>query len=173
MIENPARTAILLIDLMPRIVATPTAPYDGPTVVARATGLADALRTAGGLVVPVRVERPGVAEQPPGSGFVPEAAPRPGDLEIVKRTLGAFHRTGLDDALRARGIDTLLLTGIATNWGVESTGRIADEHDYRVIFVADAMTGLDEESHRFAVERIFPRLGTVTSTAEVHAALSP
>jgi nicotinamidase-related amidase len=174
MIEDPQRTAAVLIDLMPRLVERPAlGPHDGPAVLARATRLAAAVRAAGGLVVTVRVERPDMAEQPEGSGFAPEAAPREGDLEIVKRTVGAFHNTGLDAELRARGIDTLLLTGIATNFGVESTGRAAQEHDYRVIYVEDAMTGLHEHAHRFAVEYVFPALGTVARSEDLLAELEP
>jgi nicotinamidase-related amidase len=170
-IENPTRTAAVLIDLMPRIIERPLAPYDGPTVLAHATALAAAVRSAGGLVVTVRVDRPGLADQPPGSGFAPESAPQDGDLAIVKHTIGAFHETGLDAALRARKIDTLLLTGIATNFGVEGTGRAADEHGYRVIYVEDAMTGLDGHAHKFAVEYMFPRLGDVARTDELLAEL--
>ncbi|MFC0624644.1 isochorismatase family protein [Kribbella deserti] len=160
---DTTKTALVLIDLMPRIVALPTGPYDGTAVLARCVELADATRAAGGLIVWVRVERPGVDVQPEGSELAVE--PAEGDLVIVKRTLGAFHHTGLDEALRERGIETVVLAGIATNFGVESTGRIADEHDYAVVFVADAMTGLDAHAHEFAVDYMFPKLGTVTTTA--------
>lgn len=158
------KTALVLIDLMPRIVALPTGPYGGDEVLARCVELADATRAAGGLVVWVRVERPGVDVQPEGSELVVE--PADADLVIVKRTIGAFHRTGLDEALRERGIETVVLAGIATNFGVESTGRVAEEHDYQVVYVEDAMTGLDAFAHEFATTYMFPRLGTVTTTAE-------
>jgi nicotinamidase-related amidase len=97
----------------------------------------------------------------------------PGDLEIVKRTAGAFYGTGLDAALRGRGVDTLVLGGIATNWGVESTARAAADHGYEVVVASDATTGLDGEAHAFAVEKIFPRLGTVATTAEILAGVAP
>lgn len=167
---DPRRTALILVDLMPRVIATPTAPYPGPEVLDRSLRLADALRAAGGTVVFVRAERPGVDEQPPGSELA--CPPQPTDLEIVKRTWGAFQDTGLDAALRARSIDTVVLAGIATNFGVESTGRSADEHGYRTIFVADAMTGLDAHAHAFAIDYVFPRLGEVTTTTELLPALT-
>jgi nicotinamidase-related amidase len=66
-----------------------------------------------------------------------------------------------------------VLAGIATNFGVESTGRVADEHGYDTIYVTDAMTGLDGTAHDFAVSYIFPRFGTVCTGAEYVAALSP
>jgi len=167
---NPVNTSLVLVDLMPRIVGLPTAPFDGPDVLGRCVELADAVRAAGGLVVWVTVVRPGVAVQPEGSELA--VTPQPGDLRIVKQTLGAFHGTGLDDALRARGVDTVVLGGIATNFGVESTGRAADEHGYDVVFVSDAMTGLHAHAHEFALDYLFPKLGEVRTTAELIAGLS-
>lgn len=168
---EPRTTALVLIDLMPRIIALDTAPLTGSEVLERCTALAEATRSVGGLVVNVRVERPGVDVQPEGSGFA--LTPEPGDIEIVKRTVGAFHQTGLDDVLRERGIKTIALAGIATNFGVESTGRSADEHGYDTVYITDAMTGLDAAAHTFATSYIFPKFGTVCTGAEYVAALSP
>lgn len=170
---EPRTTALVLIDLMPRIIALDTAPLSGPEVLKRCVALAKATRSVGGLVVNVRVERPGVDVQPEGSGFAPELDRQPGDVEIVKHTVGAFHQTGLDDVLRARGIRTVVLGGIATNFGVESTGRVADEHGYDTVYVTDAMTGLDAHAHEFAVSYIFPRFGTTCTGTQYVAALSP
>ncbi|WP_233578948.1 isochorismatase family protein [Micromonospora sp. BL4] len=155
---EPARTAIVLIDLQRRIVAQPVAPHSGAEVVARCVTLADAARAGGALVVVVRAERPGVDAQPAGSELVPEVAPKPGDLEIVKHTWGAFQDTGLDAALRERGVDTLVVAGLATNFGVEQTARIGDETGYRVVLPQDAMSGLDAYAHDFAVDYVFRRL---------------
>ena len=165
-------TALVLIDLMPRIIALETAPLTGAVVLERCVALARATRSVGGLVVNVRVERPGVTVQPEGSGFAPEVDPQPGDLEIVKRSIGAFGRTPLDAELQARGIETVVLAGIATNFGVESTGRAAADLGYETIYVADAMTGLDQPAHDFALSVVFPRLGTVCTGTEYVAALS-
>jgi nicotinamidase-related amidase len=162
-----ARTALLAIDLMPRIVHADRGPHTGPEVLARCVDIARALRAAGGLVVWVTVERPGGEPQPEGSELAPECDPRPEDLRIVKHTLGAFHRTGLDDALRDKGIDTVVLGGIATNFGVESTARAADEHDYRVVSVSDAMTGVHAHAHDFAIGYTLRALGPVVTTEEL------
>ncbi|MDZ5443289.1 isochorismatase family protein [Micromonospora sp. 4G57] len=170
---DPHRTAVVLIDLQRRIVDLPTAPHTGADVVARSVALADAARATGATGVVVRVERPGPDPQPAGSELVPEAVPRPGDLEIVKHSWGAFHETGLDDALRARGVDTLVVAGLVTNFGVEQTARVAEEIGYRVVFPHDAMSGLDAYAHEFAVDYVFRRLGTVCSTDEAVAALRP
>lgn len=166
------RTALILIDLMPRIIALDTAPLGGPVVLERSVALAAATRSAGGLVVNVRVERPGVDVQPEGSEFAPEAVPQEGDLEIVKQTIGAFGRSPLDAELQSRGIANVVLAGIATNFGVESTGRAASDLGYETFFVTDAMTGLDDHAHNFAVSYVFPRIGTSCTTAEYLQALA-
>ncbi|MGW6200905.1 isochorismatase family protein [Kribbella sp. NPDC055110] len=166
------RTALVLIDLMPRIIALETAPLTGSVVLERSVELAAATRSAGGLVVNVRVDRPGVEVQPEGSGFAPEVAPQPGDLEIVKQTVGAFGRTALDAELQSRGIANVVLAGIATNFGVESTGRAASDLGYETFFLTDAMTGLDDHAHNFALTYVFPRLGTTCTTTEYLNALA-
>lgn len=164
-------SALVLIDLMPRIIAQPLAPRTGLDVLRQSLRLADAFRKANGLVVFVRVERPGVDEQPPGSELAPECAPQPGDVVLVKRTIGAFYGTGLHDELQQRCVDTIVLGGLVTNFGVESTGRAASDLGYEVVFVEDAMAGQDEPAHRFAVDYVFPRLGTVATSEDMLAAL--
>ncbi|WP_030060715.1 MULTISPECIES: isochorismatase family protein [Streptomyces] len=158
--------ALVLIDLMDRIVANPLAPRAGSEVVATSLELARAFRAAGAPVVAVRVERPNVAEQPPGSELLAEVE-AVADEVVVKRTIGAFQGTGLHELLQARGVQTLVFTGIATNLGVESSARAASDHGYEVVFVEDAMTALTAEEHRASVELDFPRLGEVVAAAEL------
>lgn len=165
----PARTALALIDLVDRIVALPLAPHSGPEVLGAALGLAKSFRAAGATVVAVRVQRPSPVEQPPGSGLV-EGVAQDGDLVVVKRAVGAFHDTGLHDRLKERGIDTLVLAGIATNMGVESTARAAADLGYRLVFAEDAMSGITAAEHRATVSLDFPRFGTVVCAAEVEFA---
>ncbi|MFC6879838.1 MULTISPECIES: cysteine hydrolase family protein [Actinomadura] len=168
---EPSRTALIVIDLQVRIVGMQTGPRGGADVVRAAMRLADAAREAGALVVIVQAERPGVDEQPPGSELVGEMEPRPGDLLITKRAWNAFHETGLHEKLAGQGIDTVVVAGLMTNAGVESTARTASDHDYRVVLPHDAMAGFTAEAHRFAVETIFPLLGDVATTDDVLAAL--
>ncbi|MFH9352944.1 isochorismatase family protein [Kitasatospora sp. NPDC017646] len=163
---DPRTTALVLIDLVDRIVAHQLAPHTGPEVVAASLELAGAFRAAGAPVVAVRVERPGVAEQPPGSGLVTEVEAA-ADEVVVKRTIGGFQDTGLHELLRARGVETLVFTGIATNVGVESSARAAADRGYRLVFVEDAMTGLTEAEHRASVDLNFPRLGEVVAAADL------
>ncbi|MDX3244067.1 isochorismatase family protein [Streptomyces sp. ME18-1-4] len=163
---DPAHTALVLLDLMDRIAALPLEPRKGTEVLSVAEELAAEFRSAGGPVVFVRVERPGVAEQPPGSGLA-QGLLQEGDLEIVKRTIGAFQGTGLDDRLRELGVTTLVFGGIATNLGVESTARAAGDLGYQLFFVEDAMSALTEAEHEASVKLDFPRLGTVVRAADV------
>ncbi|MGW4776205.1 isochorismatase family protein [Streptomyces filamentosus] len=158
-------TALLLIDLMPRIIALPLAPHTGDEVLARCRELADSFRAQGRPVVQVRVDRPGVAEQPPGSGFAPGLVEE-GDVVLVKRSIGAFATTDLDDRLRKLGVGTIVLGGLVTTMGVESTARAAGDLGYEVEFVADAMSGPVAEERDFAVARTFPRFGRVTATRD-------
>ncbi|MEW1860432.1 isochorismatase family protein [Streptomyces sp. NBC_00669] len=166
---DPARTALVLVDLMDRIVALPLAPHPGSEVVAAAVRLAAAFRAAGAPVVAVRARRSGAAEQPPGSDLVPQVA-AVADALLVKRTVGAFQGTELDARLRERGIDTLVLAGIATNMGVESTARAAADLGYRLVFAHDAMSGLTAAEHEAAVALNFPRFGTVVAGSDVYFA---
>jgi nicotinamidase-related amidase len=106
------------------------------------------------------------------SEIVPEIGPKPGDLLITKRQWGAFYGTDLDLQLRRRRVRTIVLAGIATNFGVESTARAAYERGYQQVFVEDAMTSLTAEGHDFVIKNIFPRIGRVRSTSAVLEALS-
>ncbi|MEU1124331.1 isochorismatase family protein [Streptomyces sp. NPDC005899] len=173
------RTALVVVDLQKGIVGLPTA-HPASGVVARSAALADAFRAKGLPVFLVRVTggAPGRNESGAPSGrpaadwadLVPELGPHEGDIVITKQQWGAFHGTELDLQLRRRGITQVVLTGIATSIGVESTARAAHEHGYHVTVATDAVTDMDGDAHRNSVEKIFPRLGE-TGTAEAVTAL--
>ncbi|MGI5166195.1 isochorismatase family protein [Spirillospora sp. CA-253888] len=163
---DPRRTVLVLIDLMDRMVTAPLAPRSGVEVLDASVALAERFQGAGAPVVAVRVERPGVAEQPPGSDLADQVAAL-ADAVVVKRTVGAFHGTGLHDLLQRYGAGTLVLAGIATNMGVESTGRAADDHGYATVYVEDAMSAFSAEEHRAAVTLDLPRFGEVVQSADL------
>ena len=173
-------SALLVIDLQKGIVALPTA-HDAGQVVRRAGELADAFRARGLPVVLVTVAggAPGRTEQPRRGGapaadwaeLVPELGSHPRDHHVVKRTWGAFTHTGLEQHLRALGVTQVVLCGIATSIGVESTARQAHEVGFNVTLAVDAMTDLNAEAHANSVQRIFPRLGETASTGEILALL--
>ncbi|MEU5125112.1 isochorismatase family protein [Streptomyces mobaraensis] len=170
------RTALVLVDLQKGITALPTA-HPADEVVARAARLAAAFRARRLPVVMVRVvgAAPGRTEAGRRTGEHPAdfADPRPelgradDDIVVLKRTWGAFHGTGLHERLRRHGVTQLALAGIATGLGVESTARAAHEHGYHVTVVTDAVTDVDPERHRNAVERVFPLLGETDTTEAV------
>ncbi len=182
---EPKKTALVLIDLQGAIVGRDTAPYKASDVVAKCAKLAEAVREAGGTVFYVHVligqfaQRMTDAQGPVHSGplppgatdIVPEAGMKDGDILIAKRQWGAFNGTSLEQLLRRKGVDTIIMGGIATNMGVESTARAAQDHDYNLVFAEDAMTSMSAEWHEFPVKNIFPRMGRVRSTAEIVAAL--
>lgn len=92
--------------------------------------------------------------------------PEPSDYFINKHGRSAFIGTDLERQLRRLGCNTLLLGGVATNWGVESTARDAHELDYNVVFVREICAGFDEKMHIFAMNRIFPSLGRLRTVDE-------
>jgi nicotinamidase-related amidase len=91
---------------------------------------------------------------------------------ITKRQWGAFHGTELDLQLRRRGVATIVLAGISTNFGVESTAREAWQHGYAVVVAEDACTSSAPDLHKFAIEKILPRIARVRDTATILRALS-
>jgi len=110
-------------------------------------------------------------EGTPGAEIHAAVAPEKGDIVVTKRQWGAFYGTDLELQLRRRGITTVVLGGIATNYGVESTARDGYERAYELVLVEDAMSARSAADHAFACERIFPRLGRLCCTVEVLAAL--
>jgi nicotinamidase-related amidase len=186
---NPKKVALVAIDLQKGILAMPIAPHPAAAVIANSTGIAEALARAGGAVVRVHVgfsadgadrlqqevdqAMSGGPRPPDWMAFVPEVAGWRGALEILKRQWGAFHGTELDLQLRRRGLDTIILTGVATNFGVEQTAREAWQLGYSLVVAEDATSSVSEAAHRFAVETILPRLARVRSTEAILAALAP
>jgi len=184
---DAATTALVLIDLQQGILSYAKAPRGAAAVLANAAPLADAFRAAkapvvlvkvgfsadGGDMLKARVDAPNPPGAPPADWLdqPPELPSRPGDLHILKRQWGAFYGTELDLQLRRRGIKTIVLAGIATSVGVESTARNAWELGYDIVFAEDATSGPDAASHAHSFEKIFPRIGRVRRTAQVLAAL--
>ncbi|MDX3075428.1 isochorismatase family protein [Streptomyces sp. NPDC088354] len=173
------RSALVVIDLQKGIVSA----LDDPAVtdaVEHAAHLAAQFRrhTLPVVLVNVTGRAPGRTEDGrPGSrtaalptgwaDLVDELDVQPSDHLLTKRRRSAFHDTGLDTLLRDLGITQIVLAGISTSSGVESTARSASDHGYHVVLATDAMTDPDAEAHRHSVERVFPRIGETATTAEV------
>ena len=188
LILDPRRTAVVVIDLQKGIVQFGGNPHSSQTVIANAAALLDAARSAGAQAILVHVDispdggdalkvecdqpmRMGGALPPDWSELIPELDRQPGDLVILKRQPDAFFGTELELQLRRRGLDTIILCGIATEFGVEATARDANQRGFEQVFAEDAMTARLAESHANSIANIFPRMGRVRSTAEIVAAL--
>lgn len=170
------KAALIVIDLQ-QALTTATTVHPVGEVVERSARLAAAFRARGLPVVLVTAtgSAPGRTEASLGSysrpagwaDILPELGPQPSDTRITKQTWGAFHNTPLDDHLRGLGVTQVVLAGVATSIGVESTARAAHEHGYHVVLVTDAMTDGSADAHHNSITRIFPRLGETATTEEV------
>src|SRR6202789_4584759 len=183
---DPQKTALVLIDLQNAILGMTPAPHSAEKVVENSGKLANAFLAKGAPVVYVRVDMNDFlklpVDQPHNMGdkplpavaseIAPSAGFRPGDILVTKRHWGAFAVTDLEQQLKSRGIDTVVLTGISTNAGVESTARQGTGLGFAFVLVEDACSSQNAEHHRFAFENIFPRLTRVRSTDEVLASLA-
>jgi nicotinamidase-related amidase len=174
---DPKTTALVLIDVQEGILTYPLAPLSGAELLAKGKALAERFRAANASVVIVNVawssDSKDVLRAPvdypthPEGGFpdgfsnLPAGLAKDGDILVTKRQWGAFHGTDLDLQLRRRGIRTIVLGGVATNFGVESTARQAWELCYEVIIAKDTTTSLAGDLHDFAIRKIFPLISRV------------
>lgn len=185
---DPRNTALVLIDLQKGIAPFAGGPHTSAEVNTRAGRLAARFRELKAPVALVRVGwsadggdmlRP-LADEPARAMTLPEnwweyadeLNVSEGDIHITKRQWGAFYGTELELQLRRRGVTQIVLGGVSTNIGVESTARQAFELGFHQVLVEDAMSSSSADHHRFAVENIFPRLGRVRSTDQVLASLA-
>ena len=187
---DAARTALVMVDPQNWTLGMPIAPHAADAVVGNAVTLARAIRAAGGLVALTRAAfSPGYADMlrtpvdmalnVPEGGIPPQALAFRAEMEalgtevvVTKRQWSAFHVTELDLQLRRRGVTTVVIGGVMTNFGVESTARDAWQHNYAVVVAEDACSSLGADMHRFAVERILPRVARVRPSAAIVAACS-
>jgi nicotinamidase-related amidase len=170
------KTALLVIDLQKGLMSFPTAHPIG-NVVKLARQLLDAFRRHHLPVVLVNVAggAPGRTESPPRVGqfppdfadLVPELNRQPEDHLVTKRTWGAFTNTDLDEHLKKLGVTQVVVLGVATSIGVESTARHAYENGFHVTLAVDAMTDLNADAHTNSIKLIFPRLGESGTTQEI------
>ncbi len=184
---NSKSTAVVVIDLQKGIVSMPSQPYSPQEVIANTSRILSDAREKQMPVFLVRVTPSKdlkdalipAAEitfqmkkfNPDWSEYVSELKIQKTDFLITKHQWGAFYGTELDLQLRRRGIKTIILCGISTNIGVESTARFAYELGYNQIFPEDAMAARSKEEHEASLKYIFPRLGLIRKTDAVCAAI--
>lgn len=178
---DPRTTALILIDLQQGIVAGDKGPHSAEAVVAASKTLAARFRAAGAPVMLVHVgftpatmpsrnvDQPRLPADgtPPAFSELVDGLQADGDTVVLKRHWGAFTGTDLDLQLRRRGVKTVVIGGIATNFGVESTARTAWELSYDVVIVEDACTSRSAALHDFAIRHILPQIARVVTVADV------
>jgi nicotinamidase-related amidase len=181
---DAARTAVLSMDLQAGIVSIYA--QDQPDLLERAKTVLNRCRAAGVRVIHVKVGfragLPEVSSRNPLFGAIktssqhqrlfegesgaihPSVAPEPNEVVITKSRVNAFVGTDLEQVLRANGIDTLILFGIATSGVVLSTALHASDADYRLFVVSDCCTDLEADVHECLLVKFFPRRATVVTT---------
>jgi nicotinamidase-related amidase len=188
---DPARTALLVMDYQPGIIGRLD---DGDALVARARVAIEAARRAGAQVGYVRVAftdedydalpdgapmaarikqmpREAMHADAPSTQVDERIAPQEGDIVVRKVRVGPFLTTDLDEQLRGRGVDTLVLAGISTSGVVLSTVRDAHDRDYRLYVLADATADPLPDVHEALIEKILPRQAEVTRVADLEGLL--
>lgn len=185
---DPSKTALLVMDYQNGIVGM----VDGDSLIPVARELIRTFREHGGHVGYVRVaftdadieampasagmaanltpeRRESMHADHPNTQIHAELAPQDADIVVRKVRVGAFSTTDLDEQLRARGVDTVVLAGISSGGVVHSTVLDAFDRDYRVIVVEDACADPDPDVHEFLMRRVFSKRGTVVRARELHA----
>lgn len=180
---DPNRTAIVMIDLQKGILAQPLEPRTSDVVEKNARELIGKARSSGATIVLVRVywheDMSDAPRQQADIASLPQTAPpaewaeliddleQPGDIVITKHQWGAFYGTELDLQLRRRGIDTIVLGGVVTNFGVESTARAAWEHGYELVIAEDTTATKSVEMHDFSIKQILPRISRIAVSTDL------
>ncbi|XNM65097.1 hydrolase [Escherichia coli] len=179
------KTALVVIDLQEGILPFAGGPHTATDVVERASRLAQkclarlctGYHGSRGLVshfaeaLKQPVDSPAPAKALPDNwwNYPSTLGKRDSDIEVTKRQWGAFYGTDFEMQLRRRGIDTIILCGISTNIGVESTARNAWELGFNLIIAEDACSASSAEQHQSSMTHIFPRIARVRSTDEILA----
>jgi nicotinamidase-related amidase len=192
---HPARSCLLLFDFLEGHVNRDASTRERyRPVLANAAALLAAARSAGAMVAHAQADhradlgttvrtlrdtdnrlrpadgeshKPVIVAGTPQARIVEELAPQPSDYLVPKHRWSAFHGTYLDLALRARQVDTLLLCGGSTDVGVASTAFAARDFDYNLVIISDACTSPEQDNHAQFMNRIFPRMARVRTTADV------
>ncbi|MFQ2110442.1 cysteine hydrolase family protein [Aeromonas rivipollensis] len=138
--------ALLVIDLQVGLLHGPEAPHAGAETLANINRLSQAARAAGAPVLAVRHTGPAGSPIAAGSPFwqlAPELVVDEADRVFDKHRPNAFHGTGLDGWLKEGGVQTLIVTGMKTQYCIDTTCRAAADLGYAVVLVSDAHTCMD------------------------------
>jgi nicotinamidase-related amidase len=186
---DPARCAVLAMDFQNDILEmTPT--HRETALLETVARVLDAARQHGATVIHITVSfRHDYADAPahapmfqeekakgvmksgsPGAAICEELTPQAGDLVITKHGVDPFNGTHLANVLRAKGIETLVLMGVWTNFVVEAAARTGADSSYRIVVVSDGCASDAEAHHQFFIDTILPKLGIAATASDVIAA---
>lgn len=185
MLDTFSKTALVIVDLQKLILSMPLAPYSANELIKQVVGLSQAVKKGGGTLIRVITDfSKDLADAPQSNVDTPFRLPPTGmpidateipasltaitpDVIIYKRQWSAFYGTDMDLQLRRRGIEKVILAGVATNFGVESTARDAWQHHYQVIVAVDAVSSFSLELHEFSIKNILPRVSKIKNVSEI------
>jgi ureidoacrylate peracid hydrolase len=192
---DPAKTALVVVDMQNYFMqdGQPACAPAAREIVPNVNALAAKMRALGGLVVWIQTEAK--PETPidwannyectspeakakrqanlgkTGSGFPLWSAleVKPEDTRVIKTRFSAFigNNSNLEEVLRKRGCDTMIITGVATNVCCESTARDGMMLGFRTLMVSDGNAAFTQENHEHCLKNFIIQFGDVQSTAEV------
>ena len=185
---DPSKTALLIMDYQNGLIPMAPNPQE---MLAAARQAIDLIRSHGGTIGYVRVGFADATEIAGSMGKLvggtaalehlhadhantqihADVAPEDGDIVVRKTRVGPFGTTDLHEQLQARGIDTLVLAGIATSGVVLSAVRDAHDRDYRLIVLTDLCADPDPELHEVLTDKVFPGQADVISAADLRGLL--
>nr|WSZ99374.1 cysteine hydrolase [Streptomyces sp. NBC_00857] len=189
---DPVRTALLVMDYQPAILAHLPEGLDYEPLLASVEGAIADIRANGGTIAYVRVgftEADWDATPATNKSFAPLAqhrlmhhedpataiherlAPQGGDIIVRKIRYGGMSTTDLDEQLREREITTLVVSGFSTSGVVLSTVIDAADRDYQLYVLSDGVADPDTEVHNILLDRVFPSRAHIIDTAELHTLL--
>lgn len=188
MIFDLSKTAFIAIDMQKEIVNNGTlSPHTAASILTNNDLLVRTLKRTAALKVLVNVDIstfPYLSQQTDMGGMTASVPPEFTDLllkdslkdtdnmlTITKYSPSAFFGTSLDLQLRRRGIETIILSGVATTNGVYATALDAFQHGYHIVLAEDACSDRDKESHQLFIKKIFPKTARVRSTKQIIEAI--
>ena len=189
MIFDLSKTAFVAIDMQKEIVNNGTlSPHTAASILTNNDLLVRTLKRTAALKVLVNVDIstfPYLSQQTDMGGMTAASVPpeftdlllkdslkdTDNMLTITKYNPSAFFGTSLDLQLRRRGIETIILSGVATTNGVYATALDAFQHGYHVVLAEDACSDRDKESHQLFIKKIFPKTARVRSTKQIIEAI--
>jgi len=164
---DQSKTAVIIMDYQNRQLSSFSEEFQ-KEILTRANEVLAKARCEGIPIIYVEVV---CGERTPETQIHHAITPKSGDIVLTKRRVGPFSTTNLDEVLKKRGIETIVLMGISTSGCVLSTVRYAADMDYKLIVLFDCCADRDDEVQRILREKLFPRQASVVTSLQFFKAL--